>query len=232
MSVHYPRKEDQMPKHSGKWVSYLRVSTDKQGKSGLGLEAQRKAVADFLNGGRWQLLTEFVEVESGNRSDRPQLAVALAACKKHKAKLVIAKLDRLARNVNFVSGLMETGVEFVAADMPFANKLTIHILAAVAEHEREAISARTKAALVAAKARGVKLGGPKLRLAQLNGATANKAEADRFAANTLPLIREAQKAGASSLRAIADILNARGVRTARGGKWAATQVRDIMLRTE
>ncbi|MGB7830342.1 MAG: recombinase family protein [Pseudolabrys sp.] len=221
-----------MPKHSGKWVSYLRVSTDKQGKSGLGLEAQRKAVADFLNGGRWQLLTEFVEVESGNRSDRPQLASALAACKKHKAKLVIAKLDRLARNVNFVSGLMETGVEFVAADMPFANKLTIHILAAVAEHEREAISARTKAALAAAKARGVKLGGPKLRLAQLNGATANKAEADRFAANTLPLIREAQKAGASSLRAIADILNARGVRTARGGKWAATQVRDIMLRTE
>ena len=221
-----------MPKHSGKWVSYLRVSTDKQGKSGLGLEAQRKAVADFLNGGRWQLLTEFVEVESGNRSDRPQLAAALAACKRHKAKLVIAKLDRLARNVNFVSGLMETGVEFVAADMPFANKLTIHILAAVAEHEREAISARTKAALAAAKARGVKLGGPKLRLAQLNGATANKAEADRFAANTLPLIREAQKAGASSLRAIADILNARGVRTARGGKWAATQVRDIMLRTE
>lgn len=220
-----------MPKHSGKWVSYLRVSTDKQGKSGLGLEAQRKAVADFLNGGRWQLLTEFVEVESGNRSDRPQLASALAACKKHKAKLVIAKLDRLARNVNFVSGLMETGVEFVAADMPFANKLTIHILAAVAEHEREAISARTKAALAAAKARGVKLGGPKLRLAQLNGATANKAEADRFAANTLPLIREAQKAGASSLRAIADILNARGVRTARGGKWAATQVRDILRRT-
>ncbi|MGB6315675.1 MAG: recombinase family protein [Pseudolabrys sp.] len=216
----------------GNFVSYLRVSTARQGQSGLGLEAQRKAVADFLNGGRWQLLTEFVEVESGNRSDRPQLASALAACKKHKAKLVIAKLDRLARNVNFVSGLMETGVEFVAADMPFANKLTIHILAAVAEHEREAISARTKAALAAAKARGVKLGGPKLRLAQLNGATANKAEADRFAANTLPLIREAQKAGASSLRAIADILNARGVRTARGGKWAATQVRDIMLRTE
>ena len=115
---------------------------------------------------------------------------------------------------------------------PFANKLTIHILAAVAEHEREAISARTKAALAAAKARGVKLGGPKLRLAQRNGATANRAEADRFAANTLPLIREAQKTGASSLRAIAGILNARGVRTARGGKWAATQVRDIMLRTE
>jgi hypothetical protein len=113
---------------------------------------------------------------------------------------------------------------------PFANKLTIHILAAVAEHEREAISARTKAALAAAKARGVKLGGPKLQLAQLNGATANKAQADRFAANTLPLIRDAQKTGASSLRAIAKILNDRGVRTARGGKWAAPQVRDILRR--
>jgi len=115
--------------------------------------------------------------------------------------------------------------------MPFANKLTIHILAAVAEHEREAISARTKAALAAAKARGVKLGGPKLPLAQLNGAKANRAEADRFAANTLPLIREAQKTGASSLRAIAEILNARGIRIARGGKWAATQVPDILRRT-
>ena len=221
-----------MPKHSGKWVSYLRVSTDRQGKSGLGLEAQRKAVGDFLNGGRWQLLSEFVEVESGKRSDRPQLAAALAECKKQKAKLVIAKLDRLARNVNFVSGLMETGVEFVAADMPFANKLTIHILAAVAEHEREAISGRTKAALAAAKARGVKLGGPKLRLAQLNGAKANKAEADRFAANVLPVIREAQNAGASSLRAIALTLNNRGVPTARGGMWAAPQVRGILQRAK
>ena len=220
-----------MPKHSGNWVSYLRVSTDRQGKSGLGLEAQRKAVHDYLNGGNWKLAAEFVEVESGRRNDRPQLAAALAACKKLKAKLVIAKLDRLARNVNFVSGLMETGVEFIAADMPFANKLTIHILAAVAEHEREAISARTKAALAAAKARGVKLGGPKLRLAQLNGARANKAEADRFAANALPIIREAQKAGASSLRAIAKVLNDRGVRTARGGKWAAPQIRDILRRS-
>src|SRR5262245_26576438 len=159
-----------MPKHSGKWVSYIRVSTDRQGKSGLGLEAQRKAVDDYLNGGSWKLAAEFVEIESGKRSDRPQLMAALAACKKLRARLVIAKLDRLARNVNFISGLMETGVEFIAADMPFANKLTIHILAAVAEHEREAISARTKAALAAAKARGIKLGGPKLRQAQTNGA--------------------------------------------------------------
>ncbi len=220
-----------MPKHSGKWVSYLRVSTDKQGKSGLGLEAQRKAVADFLNGGRWELLQEFVEVESGKRNDRPQLAEALSICKKHKAKLVIAKLDRLARNVNFVSGLMETGVEFVAADMPFANKLTIHILAAVAEHEREAISARTKAALAAAKARGVKLGGPKLRQAQRNGAITNKVKADTFAANVLPVIEKIKASGTTSLRAIATALDDRGVRTARGGKWAAPQVRDILRRS-
>src|SRR5262245_20775064 len=126
---------------------------------------------------------------------------------------------------------METGVEFIAADMPFANKLTIHILAAVAEHEREAISARTKAALAAAKARGVKLGGPKLKQAQANGARANKAGADRFAANTLPIIKDAQKAGASSLRAVAKVLNDRGVRTGSGAKWAAPQVRDILRRT-
>src|SRR6476620_4349785 len=145
-----------MPKprpHSGRWISYLRVSTDRQGASGLGLEAQRKAVADYLNGGNWTLAAEFVEIESGKRSNnRPQLAAALAACKKHKAKLVIAKLDRLSRNVHFISGLMDAGVEFVACDMPAANKLTIHILAAVAEHEREMISTRTKGALAAAKA--------------------------------------------------------------------------------
>jgi DNA invertase Pin-like site-specific DNA recombinase len=144
-----------MAKHSGKWVSYLRVSTDKQGESGLGIEAQRKAVETYLNGGSWTLAQEFVEVESGKRSNnRPQLAAALAACKKLKAKLVVAKLDRLARNVAFISKLMESGVEFVACDFPHANKLTIHILAAVAEHERELISSRTKAALAAAKERG------------------------------------------------------------------------------
>src|SRR4026208_232838 len=102
-----------MPKHSGKWVSYLRVSTDKQGASGLGLEAQRKAVADYLNGGKWSLAQEFIEIESGKRSDRVQLAAALAACKKLRAKLVVAKLDRLARNVAFTAKLMESGVEFV-----------------------------------------------------------------------------------------------------------------------
>ena len=151
-----------MPKHGGTWVSYLRVSTDRQGTSGLGLEAQRAAVNAFLNGGSWTLAAEYVEVESGKRqSNRPQLAAALASCKRLKAKLVVAKLDRLSRNVAFISKLMESGVEFVAADMPFANKLTLHIMSAFAEHEREAISECTRAALQAAKARGVKLGGPK-----------------------------------------------------------------------
>src|SRR4051795_3500540 len=132
---------------SGKWVAYYRVSTQKQGASGLGLEAQREAVAGYLNGGDWQLAAEFTEVESGRKNDRPELAKALVACRRIGATLIIAKLDRLARNVAFVSNLMESGVEVTAADFPTANRLAVHILAAVAEHEREMISARTKAAL-------------------------------------------------------------------------------------
>ena len=144
----------------GKFIGYLRVSTEKQGQSGLGLDAQRKAIEDYLNGGKWELLAEYVEIESGKRSDRPELAKALAHSKATGATLVIAKLDRLSRNVAFISNLMESGVEFVAADMPMANRLTVHVLAAVAEHEREMISQRTSAALAAAKARGAKLGNP------------------------------------------------------------------------
>ena len=132
------------------FVAYYRVSTDRQGVSGLGLEAQRRAVADFA-AGRGGILAEFTEVESGRKNDRPELRAALAACQRERAILVIAKLDRLARNVAFIAGLMESGVEFVAVDMPQANRLTIHILAAVAEHEREMISQRTRAALQAAK---------------------------------------------------------------------------------
>jgi DNA invertase Pin-like site-specific DNA recombinase len=128
-----------MPPHYGKFVAYFRVSTDRQGKSGLGLDAQREAVMNYLNGGRWTLVDEFTEVESGKRNDRPELVKALAACKKQKAKLVIAKLDRLSRNLAFIATLMDSGVEFVAVDNPHANKLTIPILAAVAQHEREII---------------------------------------------------------------------------------------------
>jgi DNA invertase Pin-like site-specific DNA recombinase len=219
-----------MPAHRGKFVAYFRVSTDKQGKSSLGLNAQRKAVLDFLDGGKWTLIDEFVEIESGKQNDRPELAAALAACKKHRAKLVIAKLDRLSRNVAFIATLMDSGAEFVACDMPHANKLTVHILAAVAEHEREMISDRTKAALAAAKARGKKLGNPKLAEARKRAVQGNKSAAARYAANVLPVIREIRASGVQSLRGVARSLAARGIKTARGGEWTAVQVGDILRR--
>ena len=147
----------------GRFIAYYRVSTEQQGMHGNGMAAQRKAVEDYLNGGRWKLVAEFTEVESGKRSDRPELAKAIAACKKHRAKLVIAKLDRLSRNVHFISGLMERKIDFVACDMPSANAFMINIYAAVAQEERRMISDRTKAGLAAARARGVKLGGPKMK---------------------------------------------------------------------
>ena len=212
------------PTHRGRFVAYHRVSTARQGESGLGLEAQRHSILTYLNGGAWELVGEFVEVESGKNSDRRQLAAALDACRKHKAKLVIAKLDRLSRNLAFIAALMESGVEFVAVDNPHANKLTVHILAAVAQHEREMISERTKAALQAAKARGKVLGNPRLREAAGTGVAALKAKADRFAANVLPVIREIQASGVTSANAIAGRLNERGVKTARGGRWTHVQV--------
>lgn len=216
----------------GKFIAYYRVSTDRQGRSGLGLEAQREAVTRYLNGGNWQLLEQFVEVESGKRDDnRPQLAAALAACRKHKATLVIAKLDRLARNVAFIANLMDSKVEFVAVDLPSANRLTLHIMAAFAEHEREMISARTRAALAVRKAQGVKLGNrTNLSEAQAKGAAAVKREANAFAANVLPIIEQIKASGATSYNAIAKALNDRAVRTAKGGTWAAATVRNIMLR--
>ena len=209
---------------------YLRVSTDKQGKSGLGLEAQREAVLTYLDGGRWSLVQEFVEVESGKRNDRPELVAALAACKKHKAKLIIAKLDRLSRNLAFIATLMDSGVEFIAVDNPHANKLTVHILAAVAQHEREIIGQRTREALQAAKARGKKLGNPKLAEARKRAIQSNKSSAVRYAANVLPVIREIQASGVKSLRGVARALTARGITTARGGAWTPVQVSDILNR--
>src|ERR1700730_8788399 len=217
-----------MPAHFGKFVAYFRVSTDRQGKSGLGLHAQREAVMDYLNGGNWTLVAEFTEVESGKHSDRPEVENALAACKKHKAKLVIAKLDRLSRNLAFIAALMESGAEFVAVDMPHATKLTIHILAAVAQHEREMISERTKAALQAAKKRGQRLGNPGIAEAAKLGRAALKANARRFAANVRPIIEEIVRAGATSHNAIAAKLNERNVRTARGGVWTHVQVGAIL----
>jgi DNA invertase Pin-like site-specific DNA recombinase len=221
-----------MPAHQGKFVAYFRVSTDRQGKSGLGLDAQRKSVHDYLDGGRWELVGEFTEVESGKRSDRPELEKALAACKKHRAKLVIAKLDRLSRNLAFIATLMDSGVEFIAVDNPHANKLTIHILAAVAQHEREIISARTSAALQAAKARGKRLGNPKLAEARRQASKARRERADQYSANVLPVVREIQSSGIKSLRGIARALAARGMPTPRGGTWTAVQVSDILHRVE
>jgi DNA invertase Pin-like site-specific DNA recombinase len=217
-----------MSPHFGKFVAYYRVSTDRQGKSGLGLDAQREAVMGYLNGGKWTLIEEFTEIESGKHADRPELVRALATCKKQKARLVIAKLDRLSRNLAFIATLMESGVEFVAADMPHANKLTVHILAAVAQHEREMISERTKAALAAAKKRGQQLGNPNLAEAAKRGTAAVKANARRFAANVRPIIKEIMRAGAHSANAIATKLNERNVPTARGGKWTHMQVGAIL----
>ena len=195
----------------GKFISYLRVSTDKQGVRGYGMAAQRQAVKDYLDGGKWTLIDEFVEVESGKRKDRPQLAKAIAACKKHKAKLIIAKLDRLARNVHLISGLMESKVDFLAVDMPNANRLTVHLLAAVAEHEREMIVQRTKEGLAAAKARGVRLGNPEL-------AAANREAARERAEALRPVLSELAELSAT---ACAAELNRRSVPTPASGRWHA-----------
>ena len=165
-----------------------------------------------------------------NDATRPQLQKALAACRRHKAKLVIAKLDRLSRNLAFIATLMDSGVAFVATDNPHANKLTVHILAAVAEHEREAISERTKAALAAAKRRGVKLGGPRLAAARKASIKARSEAAEAFAANVHPIIKEIQASGVTSMRGIARTLTARGVKTARGGDWSDVQVAAILRR--
>jgi DNA invertase Pin-like site-specific DNA recombinase len=214
-----------MPRHHGKFVSYLRVSTKRQGDSGLGLEAQRKAVSDFLNGGNWQLVEELVEVESGKHDhNRPALHKALEACKVYGAKLVIAKLDRLSRDPVFLLSLRDAGIDFVAADMPNANRLTVGIMAMVAEQEREFISQRTKAALQAAKARGVKLGNP-TRLppkatpeTRAKGSSTNAEQAQAFAERLRPVLTELD---GLSLRTVARELERRGIATVRGGKWTA-----------
>ena len=218
------------PQKTCHFVAYFRVSTDRQGKSGLGLEAQQKAVMDYLNGGEWCLVGEFTEVESGKRSDRPALMRAIEICRRRKARLVIAKLDRLSRNVAFIATLMDSGVEFVAVDNPHANKLTVHILAAVAEHEREIISERTKAALQAAKARGIRLGNPLLSQAAALGTAAGKAAANQRAARVLPIIRELRAEGITSANAIAAKLNERHVPAARGGRWTHVQVAAVLAR--
>jgi DNA invertase Pin-like site-specific DNA recombinase len=220
-----------MVKIKRKFVSYLRVSTLKQGQSGLGVEAQRAAVANFLSGGEWAHVCEFVETESGSRDDRPKLAEALAVCRLHNATLVIAKLDRLSRDAHFLLGLTKAGVKFVAADMPEANEMVVGMMAVVAQAERAMISQRTRSALAAAKARGTKLGKPENLRNQLlgcaNGRAARTKAASNRATDLSPIVASIQAGGARSLRAIAAELNSRGIPTPRGGEWSATQVKRL-----
>ena len=224
------------------FVAYYRVSTDRQGESGLGLEAQRQAVAQFIGGAT--LLAEFQEIESGkNHRNRPQLAAAIELCRKRRARLVIAKLDRLARNVHFVSGLMESKVDFVAVDNPHATRFTVHILAAVAELESAQVSQRTRAALqqvkreLAEKGERVSVRGRVYtRLGNPPGHDTSRASAKRFPDKVSPHIVEImrqQRSQGSSYRAIADHLNDQlGLRTPRGHRWHNETIRDILNRTQ
>jgi len=224
----------QTPKNA-RFVAYYRVSTAQQGRSGLGLDAQREAVRVFLAGRADELAEAFTEIESGKNADRPQLARALDACRLTGGVLVIAKLDRLSRDAHFLLGLEKAGVEFVAADMPNANRLTVRLMAVIAQEEREMISARTKAALAAAKARGQKLGGnrggPKVDSAQ--GRAARSRTADDYARQVGPIALEVWQAAdspKSSYGQAAAALTARGIRTPRGGKWTRAAVRSLIQR--
>jgi DNA invertase Pin-like site-specific DNA recombinase len=213
----------------GRYVAYLRVSTTRQGERGLGMDAQRAAVEAFARQKSRPILDTFVEVESGKRSDRPELAKALDAAKKSKATLVIAKLDRLARNVAFIANLMDAKVDFVAVDQPHASRFTIHIMSAVAEDETRRISERTKAALAAAKARGIKLGSPIARETAVLARAARSTYAKRANANTKSLIRDLQSSGVDTLTGLARALQARGIKTP-GGRttWQPVQVKRLL----
>jgi DNA invertase Pin-like site-specific DNA recombinase len=222
----------------GGFLAYYRVSTGKQGKSGLGMEAQRQAVANYLNGGNWRIVGEFVEIESGRRSDRPELDKALVAARVRQLPLVVAKVDRLTRSVAFLSRLLEAGVDVRFADLPAiegaTGKFLLQQMAAVAELEAGMISARTKAALAAAKRRGKKLGGDRgARLtvkARAAGRAVLMARAQERASDLAATIKELQAAGCESLRAIAEGLEGRGIPAARGGKWSAVQVARLLDR--
>jgi DNA invertase Pin-like site-specific DNA recombinase len=216
-------------------VAYLRVSTSKQGRSGLGLKAQRDNIVTFAKAEGYDVVGEYVEIETGKGADaldrRPKLVEALAAARKLKGSVVVAKLDRLSRDVHFISGLMAHKVPFIVTELGAdVDPFILHLYAALSEKERNLIAGRTKAALAIKKAQGVVLGGPKLPEARKAARKVIKANADRHAANVLPIIHAAQKAGAKTLREIADVLNARGVHTARGGKWFPTTVKNLLDR--
>lgn len=230
-------QELKMAPHTGKFVAYYRVSTDKQGASGLGLEAQRELVTKFLNGGRWSLIGEFTEVESGTRKrlkDRPMLKAALDLARKQKATLVVAKLDRLARDVQFISTLLNGQVKFVCADMPEADRTFLQMMSVFAEYEAKRISDRTTEALAALKRKGVKLGSPSPEIGSAAGTEVLVAKADAYAERVGPIVREIiKKSGASTLREIAGALQARGVETPRGNtEWHASQVSNLLKRVK
>jgi DNA invertase Pin-like site-specific DNA recombinase len=217
-------------------VAYVRVSTSQQGRSGLGIEAQRETLWRFARDDGFEIVAEFVEVESGKGSDaldrRPQLAASLAKARALRCPVAVAKLDRLSRDVHFISGLMAHRVPFLVAELgPDVDPFVLHLYAALAEKERALISGRTRSALAAAKAKGVKLGNPKIAAAQGAAVLAVRAEADRAACNVLPIISEIRKSGAMSLRAVAEALNARGIPTPRGGRWYAMSVRNALARS-
>lgn len=222
---------------TGKYVSYIRVSTAKQGISGLGLEAQKETIASYLNGGKWTLLAEFTEIESGKVDTRPELIKALNHCKLTGATLLVAKLDRLSRDIAFIVNLEKAGVDFTVCDFPTANKFTIHIFAALAQYERELISQRTTAALSAKKARGEKLGSPQnlTPAAMTKGvklaSVARIGKADRFALAVAPTVRECQEQGMSIYR-IAKHLNDNHILTATGkaGTWTSQAVKNLLNR--
>ena len=222
-----------------RFVSYLRVSTTRQGASGLGLEAQRETVLSYLNGGDWTLLAEFVEVESGKQDDRPKLREAIRYAKATGSRLVVSKLDRLSRDAAFLLSLQKEGVDFVVAESPDINRLTVGVLALVAEQEREAISKRTKEALQAAKARGVQLGNPqgaeplKRHIAEngnVHAAEGARRKAQETAENLRWAVEQAEEETSGSLSAMAQWLNARGIRSPRGGQWTATSVKRLRER--
>jgi DNA invertase Pin-like site-specific DNA recombinase len=223
-----------------KAVAYYRVSTAGQGRSGLGLEAQQAAVEALCASSGWTIIAPpFVEIESGKRNDRPELAKAIERCKVTGARLVIAKLDRLSRNAAFLMGLKDSGVDFVAADMPNANSLTVGVMALVAQQEAEAISQRTKDALQAAKARGTKLGNPNGAAALIRAGKGNAAgvaaiqdKAKIHAERLRPLVQQLRAKGCTSLGSIAKALNGEGVLTPRGAKWHASSVRNLLARLE
>lgn len=219
-------------------VAYLRVSTDKQGRSGLGIEAQRAAIVAFADANGFVVVAEHEEHETGKGSDalerRPELAAALAAARRLRCSIVVAKLDRLSRDVAFIAGLMAQRVPFLVAELgEGVDPFVLHLYAALAEKERALIAARTRAAMVGLKARGMLLGNrTNLAQASAKGASVNRAEAETFAANVRPVIEAIRAAGAGSNRAIAAGLNARRIETARGGPWSAVQVGRILARAE